>query len=243
MAKFVRYEPCPRCVAAGRDRRGDNLATYDDGGWHCFSCGNHRGAVRYTPPAQEKIDDPKGVLPSDFTREVPTAGWQWLLQYGLGWKYWQPFVGWTERHSRLVFTVGDPIQFSIGRLIGKEPDKKERKWWVYGEPHRNPHILGEDFRAGPVVLVEDLISAHKVGQVATCIPLFGTRVFSSVIPCLRYLNSPIVMWLDSDQMGPVAVERATWLSLMTGLPVRNVFTKQDPKSIPLDKIKEIVSNG
>jgi hypothetical protein len=238
MAKFLRYEPCPRCVAAGRDRRGDNLATYSDGGYHCFSCGLHRGArLPWVEKQKEEVNDPT-MLPPDFTREVPTEAWKWLLQYGLSWKYWSPFVGWSEKYSRLVFTVGNPIQFSIGRLIGKE-DK--RKWFVWGNSHDKAHVIGDDFKSGPVVLVEDIVSAHKVGQVATCIPVFGTRVFAGIVLALRHLGQPVIMWLDEDQRG-AATGRATWLSLMTGLPVQYVFTKRDPKELSLEVIKATVND-
>ncbi len=237
MAKFLRYEPCDKCRDRGNDRRGDNRAVYSDGGWHCFSCGDHRGS---STPWKEPIDEPKNsaVLPADFTREVPTDAWKWLLQYGLGWKYWQPFVGWSEETSRLVFTVGP--EFSIGRLIGKEPDKRNRKWYVWGNAHENAHVLGWDHTDGKVVLVEDIVSAHKVGQVATCIPLMGTRVFPNVIPVLRHLNQPVLMWLDQDQQN-AAQKRAAWLSLMTNLSVQYVFTDKDPKELSTEKIKEIVS--
>jgi hypothetical protein len=176
------------------------------------------------------------MLPPDFTREVPTEAWKWLLQYGLSWKYWSPFVGWSEKYSRLVFTIGDPIQFSIGRLIG---DNSKRKWFVWGNSHDKAHIVGPDFKQGPVVLVEDIVSAHKVGQVCTTIPLFGTKTFSGIVSALRHLGQPVVMWLDEDQRN-AASGRATWLSMMTNLPVRFVFTKNDPKQLPLEKIRELL---
>src|SRR4051812_33564489 len=114
MAKFLGYESCPNCRRIGGDRRGDNLALYDDGGWHCFSCGNHRSG-RFTPPSQRKVDEHENKgYPADFSREVPARAWQWLLQYGLGWKYWQPFVGWSEKESRLVITTDN---CAIGRYI------------------------------------------------------------------------------------------------------------------------------
>jgi len=47
-----------------------------------------------------------------------TAGWKWLLQYGLPLSYWQKHCGYSEKENRLVFTVGTPTRFSIGRLLG-----------------------------------------------------------------------------------------------------------------------------
>jgi hypothetical protein len=42
MSFVIRKEQCPRCARAGRDRKGDNLAVYDDESCHCFSCGHTR---------------------------------------------------------------------------------------------------------------------------------------------------------------------------------------------------------
>lgn len=234
MAKFQKYTSCPRCRANGKDRRGDNLALYSDGGGHCFSCRYNKPPTHYVPPVKE-VDHVKAVLPADFTREVPGNAWKWLLQYGLSYNYWKPYVGWSQTHSRLIFPQGD---FSLGRYIGEE-NRERRKWRVWGNDKQRPCIFGEA-SSGPVVLVEDLISAHKVGQVAQAIPLFGTHIWDALVPVLRHLGAPIVMWLDKDQESE-ARKRATRLTILTGLPVRYVFTKDDPKLLPLNIIQEKLS--
>lgn len=238
MAKVIRHERCPKCSEMGRDRRGDNLAVYSGtGGVHCFSCGYHQGGYGIPSPViEEKLYGSK-VLPADFSREVPAHGWQWVLQYGLSWKYWQPYVGWSEKDSRLVFTVGDPIEFSQGRYLGTED---RRKWYVWGNSHESAHVIDTGATSDCIVLVEDLISAHKVGQVTPTIPLFGTKVFNAVIPVLRYYQLPIVMWLDKDQEYGAA-KRASHLSSVTNLPVRYVFTEKDPKALSLQDIKEVLN--
>ena len=38
-------ERCPACASIGRDRSGDNLAIYDDGGKYCFSCGYYENGI------------------------------------------------------------------------------------------------------------------------------------------------------------------------------------------------------
>jgi hypothetical protein len=123
--------------------------------------------------------------------------------------------------------------------LGEGPSKS--KWLSYGDCHKSPHIVCTPggYDAGrSVVLVEDIVSAHKVGQIAPCIPLFGTKVFSSVIPCLRHLNLPIVFWLDKDQEGMMP-KRAASLAMVTGLPCSYKVTNDDPKAQSLDKIREI----
>lgn len=244
MARFDHYERCPKCSDGGRDRRGDNLAIYSDGGAHCFSCGFHKYPRGFVPATKE-VNDTK-VLPADFAREVPSRAWKWLLQYGLSFSYWTPFVGWSESSQRLVFTVGQPTRFSMGRYIpgGREFEREPRKWYVYGNCHTEAHVFGDytdETKGRQVVLVEDLISAHKVGQTTPCIPLFGTRVFDQLIPTLRHIGLPVLMWLDQDQ-DFAAAKRAAWLATVTGLPVRYISTSQDPKCLSISKITEIVND-
>lgn len=235
MARVVEKVPCPKCREKGGDSRGDNLLVYDDGGYHCFACGYHRGAKFYNPvKQQEDYHHDSTVLPADFTREVPGAAWKWLLQYGLPISYWRPYVGYSERDSRLVFTVGDPVCFSIGRDTSGE---SKSKWFVWGDSHKTAHSLGCPDTGRKVVFVEDIVSAHKVGGTAIAVPLFGTVAHPCHLKLARYFGLPIVLWLDKDQ-DPYVRKKATQISLYTGLPVEIVSTPKDPKELSLEYIKE-----
>jgi hypothetical protein len=178
----------------------------------------------------------KIALPSDFTREVPGTAWKWLLQYGLPWRYWQPFVGWSEKDTRLVFTLGTPTFASTGRYMG---EGKAPKWFHYGDVKRHPVLYGELESAKCVVIVEDPISAHKVGQVTLATPMLGTSVSERLVPILRHLGLPVVMWLDKDQQ-KFAQRRAHWLRIVTGLQVTYRFTDKDPKLLTLKQISDTI---
>ena len=205
---------------------------------------------------EEVRTNDKKVLPSDFSRDVPARAWKWLLQYGLGYSYWQKYCGYSEKDQRLIFTVGEPTDFSIGRLIQSEETSSDsevrsdsgpilhsvragRKWHCYGDAHKTAHIIGEAATSNSIVLVEDIVSAHKVGQITRCIPLFGTNVFDSVVSCLRLYKSPVIMWLDKDQQD-YARKRAMKLSMLTGCDTRFVFTDKDPKELSIKDIEEVI---
>lgn len=254
MSRFHHYEPCPRCRENGRDSRGDNLGVYSDGGAHCYSCGYHKfplGWWRLTEDKVDHVDENEKVLPSDFSREIPAKAWQWVLKFGLGYRYWQEHCGYSEKDRRLIFTVrtGDkdsPVAFSIGRLFeeastGTDPQRSPRKWYAYGNCHEKAHVVGDYTKSEKIVLVEDLISAHKVGQVCPCIPLFGTRIFDGVIQTLRYIGLPIVLWLDYDQQGNI-VKKAHNLSCLINQPVSYIFTEKDPKENSFQEIKELLND-
>lgn len=128
----------------------------------------------------------------------------------------------------------------LGRgLAGSSRSRSVPKWFTRGDCHKSAHLVGDYRQASEVVLVEDLISAHKVGKVSCAIPLFGTRVFDSVVSTLRHIGLGVVLWLDRDQMSGIQ-RKAANLSMLTNLPVRYIFTDNDPKSIPLTEIKELL---
>ena len=175
------------------------------------------------------------MLPSDFTREVPTAAFTWLLQYGLPWSYWKDQIGYSPKEERLVFLVGTPTQFSIGRYVGvREP--APRKWYVWGDSHKHCEVVGSG--RGPVVLVEDLVSAHIVAAAGyTSVPLFGTQIHKPHLYYLMQEQRPVVLWLDKDQQGTIT-RKAASLQTLINQPVSTVVTDKDPKSLTFKEIND-----
>lgn len=239
---FLRYEACPRCRSNGHDNRGDNLGRYSDGSGHCFSCGYHEHSV-FAPVFHEPtVDDgTKSLRPSDFTRDVPTKCLQWLLQFGLPYTYWQPTIGYSGYYQRLVFEVyvEEKLAFSIGRYFG---DESKRKWHVWGDCHEYAYVLfGTNYNEhSPIVLVEDLISCHKVNQAGfTCIPLFGTNVHKPALYFLQNQTAPVVLWLDKDQELNMK-KQAMRLESLVGGAVSVRVTDLDPKMLSFKQINEVI---
>jgi len=232
-----RYSPCPKCRAKGNDTSGDNLVHFQDGGAHCYACGYHEFGNKIPQQLKKEIPNvPKNLLASDFTREVPTTALKWLLQYGLPWSYWKDQIGFSPAESRLIFQVGKPMQFSIGRYVGNAVPAP-RKWYVWGDPHRHCEVVGS---GKTVVLVEDLISAHKIA--ASCpdvesIPLFGVELHKPHMYYLLNENKPVVFWLDKDQQGSI-MRKAMRLQALTGRAVSVVSTERDPKELTREELNE-----
>lgn len=266
MGRIVKYEPCPNCRKEGRDRSGDNLARYADGGGFCFAC---RKRYRRQRSYLESLESPhpghdqdglperstvnasadEAVLPADFTREVPARAWKWLLQYGLPYSYWRPHCGYSEKDNRLLILAGTG---AIGRYLGDDTGEKDatgqwvrkppRKWWMYGKLHERLLVLGEaPQQEGPIVLVEDVISWHKVAQVATCVWLGGTSISKKVLGYLQGQKRPVVLWLDADQRGVLA-PKINRLQTFLEAPVTFVSTEKDPKEYSVGEIKERLGN-
>lgn len=257
----MKTKPCPRCRDRGADRAGDNAVAFPNGHWHCFACQWHEApkAFERFKHANESVRTEKSLnLPNDLTRAIPVAALKWLLQYGLPYSHWQDTILWSETDSRLIFKVGTPTEFYQGRHISTDGDlrrseglvvhnprseggtiKEPRKWYCYGNAHKTAHLYGTPETSECIVLVEDIISAHKVSQVNATIPLFGTNIFDSVIQVCRLYKKPIKLWLDKDQNGNI-LKKCNRLNMFTGLPVNYLFTSEDPKAISLNDIKEIL---
>lgn len=267
MGKVVNLEPCPECRKQGKDSRGDNLARYSDDGAYCFAC-HYKEPPRTRALLAEflnkgkKDDSTSKILPASFTREVPQRAWQWLFKFGLGFTYWKEKVGFAPSEDRLIFLVGDPVAFSIGRYIPpglfgspeggvqvgegssdgsvvSSETRTPRKWYAYGDPHKHCEVLHPDSGPGEtVVLVEDIVSAHKVGRETTCIPLFGTQIHKPHLYYLMNQNKPIRIWLDKDQEHNVH-KMTLHLQSMVDVPVSVIITEDDPKWQSFETIRKL----
>lgn len=258
MARVTKRSACPKCRERGKDRSGDNLIHYEDGGAHCFSCGFHNDPKFFHSFTPKVVYGSKS-LPTDFTREVPAEGWKWLLQWGLPYTHWKPYTGYTPEEHRLVLLGGDPHNpsFSIGRRLvsktdgdeqkhrgdssrGDQTNRASRKWVTWGESHSYAIPQGRSL-GGATVVVEDLISAHKVGTITETLPLMGTALYPAHIKFLQQRTDPIIMWLDNDQKGLVS-KKALKLNMLTGRTVYIVHTVKDPKAISFDEIRYTINS-
>ena len=249
MSRAIKTQPCPRCQSQGNDTHGDNLVLWDNGHGHCFACGYHL-FPKLPHPVQRKEDGPKSLLPFDFQREVPRVAWEWLLQYELPFSYWLPITGYSPSEERLVFRLGEylsvqgefrktdtPLACSIGRRISTETptNHRHRKWYVWGNIHKHVEIVNPN-QGRNIVLVEDLISAHKVGQVNSAIALFGTEISPAIMYYLMHTSQDIIFWLDKDQEVYIK-KKVLHLQTLLNKDINYIVTEKDPKQYTVEQIK------
>lgn len=219
--------PCPRCRESGRDRSGDNLVTYPDGGYHCFSCGYHKGG-RFMPKqaeADEEVEFPKTI-------EVPIRGtqsYEWLESYGLTDQEIQTHFRMDRVSRRHFYSVKDAtgnLRFMEFRAV----DGRKPKTRSYGDkPHDSlvysfdEHLRGS---GGRVVLVEDIVSGIKVSRYSKCLCLFGSHLSAVGTRFVSGFDS-VTIWLDADKYIE-AIELSQQLSLFVN-SVDVIYSEQDPK--------------
>lgn len=229
MSRVLSVSRCPHCAERGKDRKGNNLAEYADG-FHCFSCG-------YNKPKRilkrlEAISKPRVYDGIACDKKLLPAHLKWLLAYGLtekeiglfSYAYKRFIKGYEIPCNLLVFINTDT--YWLGRNFGVDGvrylSSGEKPLLKYGI---NPDV---------VVFVEDVISAIKVGRVATAIPLLGAKIPAQWLEQVREYNR-VIIWGDYDKKID-NIYAARKASEVLGKQVQSVITEKDPKYFNTDEI-------
>ena len=254
-------ERCPRCAVRGQDTKGDNLAVYPDGHAHCFGCGYHRGVPIYERVRQLQHGNPLPVknvdvtydFPADYTTGIAIGPLTWLRSFGItDDEITKHRMGWSEERKLLVFPVldgdGDLIMWQ-GRSfspskpmveIGKD-GKYYPKYITKGPASDILHFVGVSTDPKQtIILVEDLISAIKVGRTYQCAPLWGSHIPLKLIQRLSGRFNSLGVWLDRDKTD---VALKTVLRASQYLPSYLITSTFDPKEYTTTAIQGIVEEA
>lgn len=240
----VSHGRCPRCRDRGRDNHADNLATYSDGHKYCFSCGyiinsNGTGFLPIAPP-----EKPRSIfLPNDADTLIPAkpAG-LWLQKYDItAEEVKQNKFLWSQKQELLIFPFYDSSEKDLvawqGRYLG--PDTNRTKYYTIGPKDLVFSYFGLQFvKESGIILVEDMISAIKVGRVACCLPLLGSFCPLVKQRNLMRVSDKLTIWLDYDKAGS-SYAMAKYLRTL-GYETRTVVTPKDPKECFDDEISDVV---
>lgn len=247
MSQFLRHESCPKCCSA------DNLARYDDGHGWCFGCNYHEyGKTLIIPQNEPKVQTYSGnnlqLPPDDATSSLGLSSLQWLAKYGIMSSESKDFL-WSEEKQWLIYPI-----YSARAL--REHNEKVLVAWQARNFHpvrfkpryisRGPigncfYIIGPD-TGETLYLVEDMISAVKVGRQYSAFCLFGSQIRLQMLTSLLARFKQIGVWLDMDK----AQESLKTCSRASQLGFKRVFsilTPKDPKEYTNDEIKAIVTEN
>jgi hypothetical protein len=238
---FIRQERCPECAKQGRDVSADNLAIYSDGHTHCFSCGYHTfadGIKQFNAKPNPATTPLEIALPQDCDVEYPQVALDWVGQYDLNeFDLLTQSALWSNYRKRLIFPIydgGGALIAYQGRYFGNDP--KEPKWFGKGNLKDTFNFIGE---GSPLVLVEDVISAIKVGKLTKAMPLYGSFISYNVWKRLKLMGfNDICVWLDPDKRKEAVKFSSN--GLLFGLHTRTIFSDRDPKELNYLEIEEIL---
>jgi hypothetical protein len=235
MSRVVSRARCPSCAKVGRDRHGDNLAIYDDGGEYCWSCGYtgpRRGLKR--PTAAEQPLGDIYPLPYDVDTVIPATALEWLKQFHITYSdIVKNNILWSDSREMLIFPYDNAWQ---GRYFGKGD---RPKWFSQGKLDEIIH--GFNLKETPIILVEDIVSCIRIGN--TDLPvccLFGSFLSDKKLLRLLRITDKVIFWLDNDKKRS-AMEQALRLQEF-GMKAGVIITDLDPKCHSDGDIKKIVAN-
>lgn len=214
---------------------------------YCFRCQAHQfvphGQLRIADIERHKreraiMDARVPTLPDDYTLDVPVRKMFWYLQYGIDADLAREYrIGYSEKLDRIVLPVYEEEELTALQM--RAVDK-----WIkpkYLNPH-GPKVSSAVFQShtdnnGITVVVEDILSAIKVGKVAHTTSILGTNMTDARAMKIAKQNHTAILWLDNDKAGHNGRVDAVRQLQMQGLEVYTVQSERDPKKYNTDEIK------
>ena len=224
---FIGFHPCEKCGSS------DANAEYQDS-FYCYSCGKFTSKgfslSRFKPLKEVKVCN--GIT---LQKEVPPAALKWLLGYGLTLDEIAQFSYSTERIGKygkmacnLLMLYVSP-DYWVGRNFGNGV-----KYLTSG---MKP-VIKYGTNPDTIILVEDIISAIKVGRQFTAIPMLGSMPPGAVLSHLKgYKN--VFVWNDLDK-AKESLKTARNLSERLGIRVKVIIKPLDPKEYSDNQIKDFI---
>lgn len=215
---LIEMTSCPYC---GNGHNTPCFAVYDDG-YKCFSCGKFKKADRGF--VQKDANKSSNTRIPSTNLNLSTWSEESLLylynyhfnntlikRYGIGEK--EPGV--------LIYPVFDKNKFIcyIERTINPKRVKQ-----IGGKQA----VIIDKVPAKSVVIVEDWISAVRIGEVCPTLCLFGTKCKSDSLKALVQDYEEIILWLDGDEAGQKAADQLQYMLTMYVSQYKNKRSFEDP---------------
>lgn len=253
---FSHHESCPSCGSR------DNVGVWEDGHKWCFGCGwgipAYKGMsvkdIKQKIRHEEKQKGyPNVTLPFDFNYVIPNRALEWLQKYGItNEEINRERIGWSDSKQYLVFPVFDLYDNLLlwqGRYFGG--NEAHPRFFTSGTPEtvfkvvdtkgRPDDGISPMWSSNFILLVEDYISAIKVGRQFPTMPLFGSEISLDRIRKLSDHVTSLVMWLDRDKLRSAIKVRYKALAYFNQVNV--VVSSRDPKEYSNDEIRGFVARS
>lgn len=240
--------PCFECGSS------DAMAEYEKN-HYCFSCHQSWPKHDLVYTVDTHSVEVEGLeLPKGYTQNIPSGILSWLTACGITSALIKKYsIGYTSNFlyksarfghevscgPRLILPYienGTLLHYSARGFGGGA-----KYLYVGGGENKLFKSFSED-KVPRVVIVEDIISAIRVGEVVPCIALGGTLIPDSLIDALPSLADSVTLWLDSDLAGRLGRNKI-YRKLNWFCETNHVATKYDPKYYSKKQITNILQGG
>ncbi len=209
----------PRCHSR------DAKTLYDDGHSYCFSChtyfkSEHKmGTV--VPFKQQRTNPYPTRVPVDTAKD----NYNWLKKYFLSDEEIRKYFFYAPISQRHVFAHGEGTEDEyyeartvVGHIRPKTLSYGDKPTIFLGEPDAT------------LVVVEDIVSAIRVGRQYGSLPLFGSFLSVGQMGAIKRAGyQKCVIWLDCDKYN-FGMEYAKQMGML--MPTVAIQTLLDPKCLP-----------
>lgn len=225
------------------------LVTHGRTGYNgfCFRCGRKEYApfgvrsIADIDRANRELAELTGVklaLPKDFTLTIPPHAQLWGLKSGL-----DPYIlnqygiGYSELHDRVVIPIRNVLTAELEAVQLRALHSWQKP--KYQNP-TGPKVRGALFMSGfpeeHTVIVEDVLSAIKVGRGTHATSILGTTMTDERVEKIARTVKSATIWLDPDGAGVVGAKKAARQLQMQGIRTYMVTSDRDPKTYNADEI-------
>ncbi len=233
MGTLLSTGSCPFCLSGTKT---PCFATYDDG-YKCFTCGKIKKTSYAWKPFL--INTPsKGVILPVCTQKTGLFSFivlQWLYKYyvfeSLIHKYGIAYVPSIGKMSESVLL---PVIIN-GVVTSYQQRFFPYKSFITKGDKTKPFMIHNSNFPNEVVLVEDFISAIRLGEHVSTICLFGVHISPIMSTFLENLNMNIKIWLDPDEVGVKASKELLAKTTKSMLYYANyrAFAVREPRKVSI----------
>lgn len=188
----------------------------------------------------QKVQDLQ--LPPDFTTEIPAEGLAWLFKADLSEaEIKEHGFGWSPVLKRVIMPVymDGQLVYWQGRNVGEVTPERPKYMNVFQRGRDKIYFEIRGDTEGSVVLVEDILSAIKVGRFNDAIALLYAYVPDDLIWELSEIYNHVLLWLDPDKWDRMLKRVSRYRSF--GINVTTARVGKDPKNFDDDRIEEILT--
>ena len=188
----------------------------------------------------------KGIqLPRDASSEIPTTGLGWLYRYYIIDDEIKKYnICYSERYNRLILPVynDEGLIYWQGRSL-KQPFSKENPKYLNIRQSGAKNVFfkircKETKQPETIVIVEDILSAIRVGRTYNSLALLGSYFPPTILNEFRNY-SKILIYLDEDKWKE-SIKAATRFNRLTGKQFVVKRHHLDPKELCPDELKKFL---
>ena len=187
------------------------------------------------------VKDDYVLLPNDYTTTIPTKGLAFLYKYITAEDVEKYRVVYSPSYNRVIFPIyeGNTLTCWQGRALG-EVTKENPKWVIQrtiGKKFNHFKVV-KSVGSRVIVLVENILSAIRVGSLSNSWALLGSYIPDELIYILLKEYSKVVIWLDADMLKYAIRMRERFD--MFGIVCQVIHTQQKPKDLPIKTISNLL---